>query len=94
MDPENIMLSKISQSVKSNEYDKLMNKIEIEAQIHGPDRQLREGRQGYWMKDGEGINQRTFMNNQWTWTTIQGMTQGGERVGPGKGENAETKVTA
>ena len=36
--------------------------IETEAWIHGTDWQLSEGRRrGDWMKDGEGIGQRTYM---------------------------------
>ena len=40
------------------------------------------------MKDGEGINQREFMHNPWTWTT----TWGGERVGLGGGGEREKKT--
>ena len=36
----------------------LMNKIETEVQLHGTDQQLSEGR-GDWMKEREGISQRT-----------------------------------
>ena len=35
------------------------------------------------MKDGEGINQRTFMHNPWTRTTIWGLAWDGEMVGMG-----------
>ena len=30
------------------------------------------GRDG--LKDGEGINQRTYMNDPWTWTLVWGLT--------------------
>ena len=33
------------------------------------------------MKDGEGINQRTFMHSLWTPTMICGLTEGGKRAG-------------
>ena len=29
---------------------------------------------------GEGINQRTFIHNQWTQTTMWGLASGGERM--------------
>ena len=32
-------------------------------------------------KEGEGISQRTCMNDPWTWTMVQGLT-----VGAGGGE--------
>ena len=45
------------------------------------------------MKDGEGINQRTFMHNTMTWTTRWGLDGAGERVGLGgneeRGKNLE-----
>ena len=41
------------------------------------------------MKDGEGINQTTFMHNPWTQTTIWGLAWGGERVGLDGGEERE-----
>ena len=38
------------------------------------------------MKNSEGINQRTFMLNPWTWTTMWGLVWGGVWVGLGEGE--------
>ena len=43
------------------------------------------------MKDGEGINQRTFMDNPWTLTTIWGLTKGGERTWGDGGGDREKK---
>ena len=33
-----------------------------------------EGRGGSWWKEGEGTNQRTRMNDPWTWTMVWGWT--------------------
>lgn len=30
----------------------------------------RGGRMGEWMKEGEGMSQRTYMNNPWTQVTV------------------------
>ena len=41
------------------------------------------------MKAGKAINQRTFMHDEWTWTTIWGLTKEEEGVrldGHGKRE--------
>ena len=43
------------------------------------------------MEDGEGINQKTFMQNPWTWTTMWGLCWGGERVRLGGGKEREKK---
>ena len=45
----------------------------------------------YEIKDGGGLNQRTFMHNRWTQTTIRGLAWGGEKMGPGRGEEREKK---
>ena len=42
-------------------------------------------RRGNWMIDGEEINQRTFMHDPLTRTTIRELTERGERVGLGEG---------
>ena len=45
---------------------------------------------GNWMKDSEGINQRTCINGPWTWTTMWGLTVGtGSGLGRGgqRGKN-------
>ena len=44
------------------------------------------------MEDGEGSNQRIFMHDPRTWTTIWGFAEGGERVGLGAGGKGEEKV--
>ena len=44
--------------MESNEQNKLTNKIETEAWVYGTDWQLSEG-EGDWMREGEGISQRT-----------------------------------
>ena len=46
---------------------------------------------GDWMKNGEEVNQRTFMNDPWTGTTIWWLTEGGEKVGLGGGGKSKTK---
>ena len=43
------------------------------------------------MKDIEGINQRIFMYNSWTWTTIWKLVLGGKRVGLVGGGDREKK---
>ena len=43
------------------------------------------------MKDGEGFNQRTFMHNPWTQTTIWGVVWVGEGVELGGGREREKK---
>ena len=50
------------------------------------------------MKDGEGINQRTFVHNPWAWTIIWRLAWGGEKGGKSgwrweKGEKVRTTVT-
>ena len=45
------------------------------------------------MKDGEELNQRTFMHNPCMWKTLWGSFWGGKRVRLG-GEKAGTTVTA
>ena len=50
-----------------------------------------------WMKDGEEVNQRTFMHNPWTWTTIQGLAWragGGACEGGQREKKAGTTVVA
>ena len=49
-----------------------------------------ERARGNEMKD-EGINQRTYMYNPWSRTTIWALAWGGERIGLGKGEEREKK---
>ena len=48
-----------------NKINEQMNKIELEAQKHGIDWQLLrgEGRGGDWLKEDEGIRQRTYMHD-------------------------------
>ena len=49
------------------------------------------------MKDGEGINQRTFMHYPWTWTTIRGLSWGRERAGlsgGGKGRKSRNNCNS
>ena len=46
---------------------------------------------GWGIKDGKGINQRTFMHNPWTLTTIWGLVCSGERVGLSGGREREKK---
>ena len=29
-----------------------------------------------WLIEGEGVSQRSYMNDPWTWTTVQGLTGG------------------
>ena len=36
-----------------------------------------------WRKEGEGISQKTCMNDSWTWTAERGLTVG-ERGGLGR----------
>ena len=36
---------------------------------------------GHWMKDSEGINQRTRMHGPWIWTMMWGLTEGEKSVG-------------
>lgn len=43
------------------------------------------------MKDIKEFNQRTFMHNLWTQTTIWGLAWGGEQVGRGGGRKTEKK---
>ena len=43
------------------------------------------------MKDGKGINQRIFMHDPWTWTTMWGLTERSEREGLGGGGKREKK---
>ena len=39
---------------------------------------------GYCLKEGEGINQRTYMKDSWTWSTVWGLTmEVEERLGGG-----------
>ena len=35
-----------------------------------------EGKRRDWMKEGEGISQRTYMHGPWTWTTVWGSPEG------------------
>ena len=56
-------------SVESDEQGKLINKRETVACILGTDWQLSEGR-GNWMKEGEGISQRTYTHKPWPQTTV------------------------
>ena len=65
-----------------------MSKIELGAWEH-TDSCKREGRGGNWLKEGEGISQRTCMNNSWPWTTLCGLTESGRQAGwrGAKGEN-------
>ena len=46
------------------------------------------------MKEGEGISQRTCMNDLWTWTMVWGLTMGvgGELEGSGE-KTGKTLVT-
>ena len=49
-----------------------------------------EGGGGDGLKEGEGISQRTYMHDPWTWTTVWGLTMevgGGLGGGWPKGEN-------
>ena len=59
-----------------------MRKIEPETWKHGTDCSC--WRRGGWWKEGEGISQRTCMNDSWTWTMKWGLTVG-ERGGLGGG---------
>ena len=44
------------------------------------------------MKDGEGINQRTFIHDSWTQTIIWGLNETGEGVGlHGGGKGGESR---
>ena len=44
---------------------------------------------GEWGKEGEGIRQRTCMNDPWTWTTERRLTMG-ERGGlDGRGQKGK-----
>ena len=52
----------------------------------------RKGGWGKWQKEGEGISQRTCMNDPWTWTRDRGLTVG-ERGGLGGGEQREKTGT-
>ena len=36
-----------------------------------------DGGGGDWLKEGEGISQRPYMHDVWTWTTVWGLTVGG-----------------
>ena len=59
-----------------NEYNKLMNKMEIEHRyMEKTDSCCRVGVVNK-MKDSEGINQRTYMHGPRTWTTLWGLTEG------------------
>ena len=54
-----------------------------------------QGVEGKWWKEGEGISQRTCMNDPQTWTKLWGLTVGAgvgwaEEV---KGEKIRTTVT-
>ena len=46
------------------------------------------------MKDGEGINQRIFMQDPWTQKTIWGLMEGGEREELGGGGKRGVKSWA
>ena len=35
-----------------------------------------EGRGGYWLKEGEGISQSTYIHDPWSWTTVLGLPEG------------------
>ena len=41
-----------------------------------------------WMKEGEGISQRTYMHDPWTWTTVWGLTVG---LGGGLGGGGQSR---
>ena len=46
-----------------------------------------QGVEGKWWKEGEGISQRTCMNDPWTWTRVWGLT-----VGAGCGLSGEGQM--
>ena len=48
---------------------------------------------GEWWKEGEGVSQRTCMNDPWMWTTVWGLNVG---VGVGwdeEGKRGKTRTT-
>ena len=46
---------------------------------------------GDYLKEGEGISQRTYMHDSWTWTTVWGLTVGAGWAGwsVAQGENRD-----
>ena len=52
---------------------------------------MSEGRtEGVWIKEGEGISQRIYMKDPWTWTTVWALTVevvGGLGGGGQRGKN-------
>ena len=45
---------------------------------------------GEWGKEGEGIRQRTCMNDPWTWTTVWGLTVGAGHEWAEEGKEGKT----
>lgn len=56
-------------------------------------RAVSEERGGAWVKDGEGVSQRTYMHDPWTQTTAWGWPEGRGAAGAGcgrqRGENGD-----
>ena len=50
----------------------------------------RGGERWVWWKEGEGISQRTYKNDPWTWAMVWGLTMG---VGGGGGQKGEIGTT-
>ena len=53
-----------------------------------------ERREGYWMKESEGISQNTYAHDPWTQTTVWRLTKGGGKAEWrwAKGEKVGTTV--
>ena len=53
----------------------------------------RKGGWGKWQKEGEGISQRTCMNDPWTWTRVWGWTMGVGVGWTGESQGGKTGTT-
>ena len=53
-----------------------------------------KGGRGHWMKEGEGMSQRTYMHDPWTWAMICELPEGVPGWRWAKGEKVGTTVVA
>ena len=74
----------------SNEQNKLTYKIEMDAQLHGADRRKDSGD---WMKEGEGISQRTCMSDQWIQATMRRLPERAEECLVEVGKERKSRAT-
>ena len=68
------------------------NKPTQQKQKHRYMKQTDSWQVGDWARDGEGINQKTFVHDPWIQIIIWGLTDGGVEVGPG-GSRKKEKAT-